>query len=297
MYVDFGNKEKVKFHNLRYLEESFLVAEISTFKCCLFGIEFKDEENYNKAFEYVTETIKPHISSKDKIEATIKHIHFGNVKNCITDTYTYEIVLRYPISGSLTNINVMLTKLGYAICKDVAIFQGESEFKKESVFHKKSLTPTKLEYKAQAFISNLPNPESTCNRAPSNSIPCKVTNAVTPNEIWVQMCVHSDDHYEAFQKILAEKYKKHENAVKNWKKDDFCVFKFSSIEFFRAKILERLSNGKYNILCLDDGNYHKNVVENKLFDLMDEFTKTEFMAKKCSLVGVVPIGSSNGVYD
>ena len=294
MYVDFGNKEKVKFHNLRYLEESFLVAEISTFKCCLFGIEFKDEENYNKAFEFVTETIKPHISSKDKIEATIKRIHFGNVKNCITDTYTYEIVLRYPISGSLTNINVMLTKLGYAICKDVAIFQGESEFKKESVFHKKSLTPTKLEYKAQAFISNLPNPESTCNRAPSNSIPCKVTNAVTPNEIWVQMCIYSDGHFEAFQKILAEKYAQQSYVIKNWEKGDLCVFRFSSIEFFRALITEKLKNGKYNILCLDDGNYHKNVIETKLFDLMDEFKDTNYIARKCSLVGVVPSGSSNG---
>ena len=281
---------------MRYLEERFLIAEVSTFKCSLYGIEFKDEENYNKAFEYVTETIKPHMSSKDKIEATIKRFHSGNVKNCVTDTWVYEIILRYPIDGYLTNINVMLTKLGFAICKDVAIFQGESEAKKFALFPKKSVTPSKLEYKAQAFISSLPNPESTCNRqAPTNSIQCKVTNALTPNEIWVQLCVHSDDHYEAFQKILSEKYKTQESIIKNWEKNDVCVFKESSTGFFRAKITEKLKNGKYKILCLDDGGYHTNIVETKLFNLIDEFKNTEYFAKKCSLIGVLPMGSNNGM--
>ncbi len=261
----------------------------------MFGIEFKDEDSYNKAFEFVTETIRPHMNSKEKnTEVIIKRINLGNVKNCITDIYNYEIILRYPIDGALTNINVMLTKLGYAICKDVAIFQGENESKRESIFYKKSLTPTKLESKAQALITNFPKRESAFTREPSGSIQCKVTNAVTPNEIWLQMCMHSGGHFEAFQKILAEKYAQQSHIIKNWEKGDLCVFRFSSIEFFRALITEKLKNGKYNILCLDDGNYHKNVIETKLFDYMDDLKETDYIARKCSLVGVVPSGSSNG---
>ena len=110
---------------------------------------------------------------------------------------------------------------------------------------KKSIPPTDLELKAKAFIKSLPNPElNFIRQAPTNSIKCKVTNAITPSEIWVQMCVHSDDHYQAFQQILSEKYRSQESIGEKWGKNDACVFKQSSTGFFRAKITEKPKNGK-----------------------------------------------------
>jgi hypothetical protein len=74
------------------------------------------------------------------------------VKNCITDNYNYEIISRYPIGGILTNINVELIKKGYAICKDVAMYQGENE--SNSTFHLKYVPPSNIEHQAQACIKS-----------------------------------------------------------------------------------------------------------------------------------------------
>lgn len=208
-------------------------------------------------------------SDSKKIEAIIKVIIPNPVRTCITDLFTYEIILRYPINNEYININAMLIKKGFAECTDVAIFHGENELKKDP-FYKRNL-PSVLETKAQAFVSNLCNRDLAPKRTPNNSIRCKVTNAVSPNEIWLQKLIYSVDHFEVFQRMLNEKYKGLKSSSKSWSINDMCVFRFSSVDCFRAKIIEKHANGKYNILCVDDGNYYFNVVDTKLYDLIDEY--------------------------
>jgi hypothetical protein len=303
-FVDYGNKETVNLNQLYYLTEEFLTNEVTTFRCTLFGIEFKDEKNYSNACDYITETIKPHMHSKVyEIEAQIKKINAGITKNSVIDLFSYEIILRYPIKSVLTNINVALIKLGFADCKDVSIFSGEPEENSlyESPFFYKKEAPTKLESQVNACISNAADQYATENLLPRNSVLCKVTNAVSPSEIWVH--VQSSASFQGFQRILAEKYDEILNKNSNnncetepvWRKGDICVVRVSSNVFYRAKIVEKLKNSKYKLLCLDDGSYLDDVAESKLKELIEELKRVEYCARKCCLAGVLPMGDKSDI--
>ena len=233
------------------------------------------------------------------IQVHVKNVNSGTNNHSVIDKYSYEIILRYPIEGKLTNVNVMLTKLGYAECSNLAIFNGEKEILKESeaTFCQKIHQATKLESNVQVHISHYGQREKILYNAPTNSVLCKVTNAVSPSEIWVQDITHAENYYEAFQMLIYDRYKQlthFDAALKEWSKEDYCVVKCASNVFCRAKIIAKLTNGKYKLLCLDDGSYVENAVETNMFELIDEFKKPEFIAKKCRLLGILPMGTNNG---
>jgi hypothetical protein len=97
-------------------------------------------------------------------------------------------------------MNVMLTKLGYAKATNFCIFDGEKESTRrdESMLHiiKKTPTPSKLEREINEMIK-LPN--KIQKTKPSGTVRCKVTNALSPNEIWVQDVVDADSCYEKYK--------------------------------------------------------------------------------------------------
>ena len=302
VFVDYGNVETIALSNLRYLKDEFLVKEVATFKAILFGISFKDADSYTKACKYINDTIVHHTSAKDKlIQVQVKNVTSGKSKYSVVDKYTYEIILRYPIQGKLTNINVALTNLGYAECTSLTIFSGEKEPEKindGSALFRARQTATKLETNIKVHISNYGQNDKILKSTPTNSVLCKVTNAVSPGEIWVQDITHSDTYYEACQKLICDRYKQIAScdnvSPKEWKIGDYCVVRTFSTNYNRAVILDKLVNNKYKLICLDDGCYVENAVESNMFELIDEFKKHEFIAKKCRLVGVLPLGNTNG---
>lgn len=93
----------------------------------------------------------------------------------------------------------MLTKLGYAECVNLSIFDGEKEqLKSEAkiIIPKKEAQPTRLDNEIRE-ISNMPN--KVIKSKPSGSILCKVTNAVSPSEIWLQDIVDSDNCFPFYK--------------------------------------------------------------------------------------------------
>jgi hypothetical protein len=107
----------------------------------------------------------------------------------------HEIIIRYPIDQKMTNINVYFTKLGYAQAIDQSIFEGESLQVEPDLFLKRKEKPTKLDAEAQE-VSKLPNKIVTDESSSENKIHCKVMNAISPSEIWVQDAVDSQSYYE-----------------------------------------------------------------------------------------------------
>ena len=110
-------------------------------------------------------------------------------------TNVHEVIIRYPIEGKLSNLNVLITKLGYATSTNLLIFDGEkdqSTVNKTNML-KKAPLPTSLE-KEVSEMSTMPN--KIIKTLPVNKVLCKVTNAVSPNEIWVQDIVDSNNCYD-----------------------------------------------------------------------------------------------------
>jgi hypothetical protein len=85
--------------------------------------------------------------------------------------------------------------------------------------------------------------------------------------------------------------------------------------YLRVKIVEKFPNGyfkvnlinfkihnnsnftcfKFKVICLDIGYYEVNVKPEYLYELITEFRdKPDYKAKKCCLIGVYPMGTSNG---
>lgn len=48
MFVDYGETCLLSYDKVRYLKKDFLYDEVSTFRCKLFGIEYKDEQSYQE---------------------------------------------------------------------------------------------------------------------------------------------------------------------------------------------------------------------------------------------------------
>jgi len=127
-----------------------------------------------------------------------------------------------------------------------------------------------------------------------------VTNALSPNEIWVQDIVDSNSCYDEFQNELLDKYKPiyeglEDNFRDDWQPNDLCVVKaLRRSHFFRAQIIEKLANQNFKVLYLDIGNYESNVEPSRILDLIDEYReKPEFKAKKCFVIGIQPTGTNN----
>jgi hypothetical protein len=128
------------------------------------------------------------------------------IKNIIDDKNSiflskekYEIIMRFFIQNSLTNINLILTKLDYAICTNLSIFDEEKEKIKEqnNPFELLKKTPSKtiLEIETNELIQSL-HINKIFKSKPHNSVLCKVTNAISPSEIWVQDIVDCESFYE-----------------------------------------------------------------------------------------------------
>ena len=93
-----------------------------------------------------------------------------------------------------------------------------------------------------------------------------------------------------------------------WRLNDLCVLKKTvggggnsklassvkrKLEFYRARVVELLANERYKVLCVDKGCYETNVSGTQLLALNAEHRhKPAFKAKRCSLHGVLPIGSA-----
>ena len=91
-----------------------------------------------------------------------------------------------------------------------------------------------------------------------------------------------------------------------WRLNDLCVLKVggggnsklvSSVKrklvFYRARVVELLANERYKVLCVDKGCYETNVSGTQLLALNAEHRhKPAFKSKRCSLHGVLPIGSA-----
>jgi hypothetical protein len=84
---------------------------------------------------------------------------------------------------------------------------------------------------------------------------------------------------------------------KQWQLNDLCIMKHPiKMEFSRCKILEYKANvKKYKLINLDNGQYETSVDPSNMFTLIDKLrSKPVFLAKRCMLVGVEPVGASNG---
>lgn len=161
----------------------------------------------------------------------------------------------------------------------------------------KERKPSRLELEVNE-LSEMP--DKLIKITPHAKVLCKVINALSPSEIWVQDIADSEGCYSKFQDILNESYKKicEENQISNdsWQVNDICVIKIVRKNVFhRAKIFEKTKIEKFNVILLDKGVYEYNVEKSQIFKLINEFKeKPEFKAKKCTVVGVHPSGTTNG---
>lgn len=299
VFVDYGNIEPTSLFNLRYLKKEFFVDDVLVFKCRLFGINYNDTQCLDQASNFFYDTTQSICFNNEKsTQIHVKNI-FPEQNPTSTIKYLHEIIIRYPIDGKLTNLNVLFTKRGLATCINHSIFDGEKEIPKESksnVIKKKPL-PTKLEMEVKE-LSDMPN--KVIKVLHDNKVLCKVTNAISPDEIWVQDVVDSNSCYDEFQNELLEKYmtiyeENNEHFKDDWQPNDLCVVKaLRRSHFFRAKIIQKLPNQNFKVLYLDIGNYESNVEPNRILDLIDEYKeKPEFKAKKCFVIGIQPAGTTN----
>ncbi len=179
----------------------------------------------------------------------------------------------------------MLTKLGMAESTSMTVFDGEkmespkpTENFNQCKMLPPRLQPTKMD-KEIKDLSDLPN--KVIKNKPKNSVMCKVTNAISPNEIWLIDIVDSSQCYDAFQILLSKKYTSFIESGEsgdlqkiNWELNDYCVLRRPSINgqahFHRAKIVDKSpKTGKYKLICLDSGNYEESIDEN-MFVLIEE---------------------------
>jgi len=164
------------------------------FDCRLYGIEFNDSESLQTASNFFYDKI---VIAKEKTQKTAI-IH---VKKIVVEEYpgqtrpVYEIIIRFDIDQVLTNINILMTKRSYASVTDMAIYEGETKpvKKKKSINIMKEPTPSKLELLAKE-LKSLPN--KVLKETPERKILCKVTNAFSPEEIWVQDVTDAEGCYE-----------------------------------------------------------------------------------------------------
>lgn len=132
---------------------------------------------------------------------------------------------------NLTNINVMLIKMGLADCTEKGIYDGEGtamtttkstsnlvvfdqpqpqvniSMPKNAVsrhFQQSQKKPetVKLERDVRSVLGQ---PNKTLNHRPANSVMCRVTAAISPSEIWLQDTVDADKWYQWFQIELSKK--------------------------------------------------------------------------------------------
>lgn len=149
----------------------------------------------------------------------------------IVNRRTYEIVLRLNAgNNNLTNINVMLTKVGLADCIDKGIYDGEGTAmttaksttnlvvfdtpqpsvkvtmpkNAQSRLFQTSLKKTE-EAKLERDVRSVLSQSKTLNERPANSVMCRVTMAISPSEIWLQDSVDAERWYQWFQEELAKK--------------------------------------------------------------------------------------------
>lgn len=169
--------------------------------------------------------------------------------------------MRFPIEKKLTNINVLLTKMGLAECTaeaDTSIYDGEdimtaaasvvtslkktaadvavtgvsgkqtatvvvkkspssvsgaegaaaaaaNSSKSPALHHCQVRTREHLSFKLEKDVGDIINqPKKTLKQRPSNSLVCKVTCAISPDEIWLQDVVDAQEWYQKFQNELAD---------------------------------------------------------------------------------------------
>ncbi|CAF0720767.1 unnamed protein product [Brachionus calyciflorus] len=296
LFVDYGNIEKVNTENICYLKREFMADEIAVFKCKLFGLGFQDKTSFENAQDCVFNIFNDLLNSNNRlIEVHVKN----TVEDLDKKLKYYEVIIRFNQENKWTNLNVYLTKMNMAECTDLAIYDGENlqENSKEKHMLKRAPVLTKLDKLA---IDTKCFQNKVINSKPEKSILCKVTNAMSPDEIWLQDVVDSDGLYEQLHQNLNKKYTeliKHESFLyksqREWKIDEICVMKKSRRDdFYRVKIVGKTST-KYNVICLDTGLY-ENCESQFLFHLIDEFTQPDFMAKKCFLTEIEPAGTSDG---
>ncbi len=127
--------------------------------------------------------------------------------------FIYDVVIRYPIEGKLTNFNIYVTKLGLAKITNHAVYEGETiepEAKPASVNEthmiRKQAGATKLQKEVAKLCRELPN--KILKRSPATKVMCKVTNVVSPDEMWVQDVVDAKEggYYQEFQRELSKKW-------------------------------------------------------------------------------------------
>ena len=242
-YVDEGRYGRVSLSRLRYLRRELFTNEASPFRARLFGIRFSDAESEKQAFFFVYKTlseltdtksirivVKNDVSDEEEKEQELQDDR-SRRRRVEVNRGLYEIILRCPYEGRLTNINVILTKLGYAECVTMRIYEGESEQQpaacesnalllppsmsassssvasadansvassttpKLPSFLMKALKPTEIELEVQELVKDF-MPSKVKSTPPANSVKCRVTNVVSPSEIWLQDLVDADKCYE-----------------------------------------------------------------------------------------------------
>lgn len=292
-FVDYGESYKVDCSHICYLKYDFLASEVSTFKCRLFGIEFASETDYDSANDHVHHIMTELVKSENKIVDLI-------VKNVLHEEKSkiYEVILRYKMDDKLENLNVMLTKMGYAQCTNLSIYDGEKELPKVKDKHilKRAPKMTKLEKSALKVASYSAKVQ---NSKPDNAVLCKVISADSPDEIWVQDVVDSDQIYDIFYSNLNDHYRSlvnDENYAKlkqSWNVGELCVMKNSTRnDFHRARVTEK-SGCRYKLICVDTGICEL-ATESNLYELEIDFVQLDFMAKQCTISGIIPTGTSDG---
>jgi hypothetical protein len=250
--------------------------------------------------------INDQITNNRTLKLTVKQISQHSDELACTNKYTYEVILRGEIKGKLTNLNVMLTKLGLAICDNMSIFDGEVEDGEkaglstklnlnEVKYVPKDRGPTLLDIDISSFIVTS-RAKVITGKQPKNSVVCKVTNAISPNEIWLLDIVDSNQYYPAFQQRLAARYTDMDGIMENgqeaesavvWKVNDYCVVRkrvtVKEWEYFRARVVSRSEKtGKYKLICLDNGNYEECVSEANMLVMLDEYRYVFFFYRTLS---------------
>lgn len=300
-FIDYGNIDTVSLLEIRYLNKENFVQEVSVFRVQLFGIKFY-EDKLQEASDFFYEKMSYICNMNQKVtQVLVKNVFIDS--NAISiHNKIYEVIIRFPIKEKLTNFNILVAKLDYANANNPSIYDGEKEPIKKDHNIKKDKGFSKLEIEATEVSKLLP--DKVLASTPDTKILCRVMNAISPSEIWVQDVADADDgFYAKFQTELCEKYTKiyEDNEVdvckKYWKVNDLCVIKTPNkrnSEFFRAKIIKK-SDQLFTVVYLDNGSIVNNIESPQIFKLIDEFMdKPEFKAKKCRLVGIHPAGTTNG---
>ena len=120
------------------------------------------------------------------------------------ETSVYEIIIRSGDAESkMKNISIMFHKLGFASMTDPSIMSDEPEVQEKKKDHHLELlspsgflkkhTPSNLDVCTRE-ISRLP--VKKMHLKPKDVVECKVTNAVSPNEIWVMDIQDKENYYQ-----------------------------------------------------------------------------------------------------